>query len=385
MDNLAHSLVGLAASKAGLERLSPGATTVCILAANAPDIDFIAAISGDRWTVLHYHRGVTHSIVGTLILGLIIPALFCVIGRAISRSRDRPSRLRFRGLAIASLIAAATHPLLDWTNNYGVRPLLPWSGKWFYGDLVFVVDPVLWVVFGAAAFLLTSNSRRQVRLWTLLGGMLTLLVFYATLAGRATEHPFLTLLLWLTAIVGIIACYKINIVRRLGHRIALIAFVILLAYWGSLTFLHGRALARTRGIAAEITADASERVIKVAAMPTLAHPGHWRCLVETDRATYRFDVYLNHVDHDPMNLVRYEKPGQAEAEIVDQAKRDRRAQSFFEFARFPVERIVGMDCTTQTLVQFADLRYTEPGKARGSFALDVPLECPTGRAPSNGR
>ena len=29
MDNLTHSLVGLAAAKAGLEKLSPGATVVC--------------------------------------------------------------------------------------------------------------------------------------------------------------------------------------------------------------------------------------------------------------------------------------------------------------------------------------------------------------------
>ena len=178
MDNLAHSLVGLAASKAGLERLSPGATAVCILAANAPDIDFIAALSGDRWTVLHHHRGFSHSIAGVALLGFIIPALFCLIERVKVKLRGGEIRFRFSGLLTASLVTIITHPLLDWTNSYGVRPLLPWNGKWFYGDLVFVVDPVLWIGFGGAAVLLTARSKRQFTLWMLLAIVLGLLVVY---------------------------------------------------------------------------------------------------------------------------------------------------------------------------------------------------------------
>ena len=49
MDNLTHSLVGLTASKAGLESLSPATSVVCILVANAPDVDLVSGIFGDRW------------------------------------------------------------------------------------------------------------------------------------------------------------------------------------------------------------------------------------------------------------------------------------------------------------------------------------------------
>jgi len=56
MDNLAHSLVGLTSAKAGLERLSPYAATVCVISANAADADF-SRFFRDRWTLLHYHRG----------------------------------------------------------------------------------------------------------------------------------------------------------------------------------------------------------------------------------------------------------------------------------------------------------------------------------------
>lgn len=157
MENLAHSLVGLATAKAGLERLSPGATALCIVAANAPDADVVTTLWG-RWVYLHHHRGITHSIIGTLALGLMLPLLFYGGERIIALLRGKPPSFKLRGLLIASLATIATHPVLDWTNNYGVRPLLPWSGRWYYGDLVFIVDPWIWMVLGGACFLLTSRG-----------------------------------------------------------------------------------------------------------------------------------------------------------------------------------------------------------------------------------
>lgn len=385
MDNLAHSLVGLVAAKAGLEKLSPGATSVCILAANAPDIDFISAISGDRWTVLHHHRGFSHSILGTLLLALAIPVVFWLIERVTSQTRNRPGRFRFGRLLLASSIACATHPLLDWTNNYGVRPLLPWSGKWFYGDLVFVVDPVLWLVFGGAAFLLISKTKRQVSLWALLSVSLTALVVYVGVINRALENPVAAVAVWIVALLGIVSCYKIELGRRFGRKIAVTAFLLLLVYWGALGLLHSRALALAGEQASKLIANTDGSIIKLAAMPTLANPTHWRCVVETDKAVYRFEVYLTSPREEAGNLVRYAKPDQTTAAAVALAMKDRRTQAFLEFARFPVENVVGGNCATQTLVQFADLRYTEPGKSRGNFALELPVECPGTGVTVDGR
>src|SRR2546422_5354311 len=190
MDGLTHSLVGLASAKAGLERLSPYTAAVSILAANAPDIDVVTAVGG-RWTALHYHRGITHSIVGTLALAVLIPSLFYLIDRLVGRVRGRPKRIRYRGLLLASLIAAATHPLMDWTNNYGVRPLLPWNGRWFYGDLVFIVDPYLLLVLGGAAFLLTSNRRWKIVIWSLLAVPITIVVLRVSPQRAAGSGGFL--------------------------------------------------------------------------------------------------------------------------------------------------------------------------------------------------
>ncbi|MGB8507563.1 MAG: metal-dependent hydrolase, partial [Pyrinomonadaceae bacterium] len=72
MDNLTHSLVGLVAAKAGLERTSPYATLLCVLAANAPDAD-IVTLFGGRFTYLEQHRGISHSIVGTFALAILLP------------------------------------------------------------------------------------------------------------------------------------------------------------------------------------------------------------------------------------------------------------------------------------------------------------------------
>ncbi len=84
MDNLTHSLVGLVAAKAGLERTTPYATAVCVIAANLPDADLVMLAKGP-WVYLANHRGITHSIVGTLALGLLLPVLVFACERMLAR------------------------------------------------------------------------------------------------------------------------------------------------------------------------------------------------------------------------------------------------------------------------------------------------------------
>lgn len=64
------------------------------------------------------------------------------------------------------------------------------------------------------------------------------------------------------------------------------------------------------------------------------------------------------------------------ANAPDMDARDPRAQVLLGFARFPIAQLESDNCIGRTLVQFADLRYTEPGVSRGSFSLSVPVECP---------
>jgi inner membrane protein len=112
-----------------LEKLSPGATALCVLAANAPDSDIVVLAFGDRWTFLEHHRGITHSIVGVIGLAVILPMIFYSVDQLWSRYKDQPPQTKLKGLMLASFIASATHPLLDWTNNYGGRTAISSSSS----------------------------------------------------------------------------------------------------------------------------------------------------------------------------------------------------------------------------------------------------------------
>ena len=375
MDNLTHSLVGLAAAKSGLERLSPGATVLCVLAANAPDADIVVLLFSDRWAFLQHHRGITHAIVGTVALGLLLPLLFYLGDLFLAKVRSRAPTVKLSGLLIASLLVSATHPILDWTNNYGVRFLLPWDSRWFYGDFVFIVDPIIWFLLGAACFLLASKTKTSRAIWLFVGAALTALIFLSPRAGNISQ-PWLIRILWILAVLVVLVLYVTRVGERLGPKLAQGALILMVVYWGLLAFSHSIALRRVTEEAAVFKAS-DESISRLAAMPTLANPFKWDCVVETNKATYKFNLGL--IGEQPITkLVRYERPTGELDRALREVSDDRRTQVFLGFARFPVARLSTQDCTAQTLVQLADLRYTEPGTPRGSFSLELPVDCGSG-------
>ena len=273
MDNLAHSLVGLTSAKAGLERLSPYATTICVISANAADADFVSLLFGDRWTLLQHHRGITHSVVGTIAIGLMIPAIAYAIERIISSIRKRTPRMRFRGLLLASIVAATTHPLMDWTNNYGVRPLLPWSGHWFYGDLVFIADPYIWLVLGTVAFLLTSDTKRKMFGWSMIGLIATIVIGLASSqSGPEGNALRIAMAVWLLGIALAILLRRLQVLRGMGQRSAIAALAIVAVYWGVLAIAHRAAFANALSIANNVAASRGELRFPV----LRPHPAHCR-------------------------------------------------------------------------------------------------------------
>ena len=123
-----------------------------------------------------------------------------------------------------------------------------------------------------------------------------------------------------------------------------------------------------------LAAENGEHLVRVAAMPTAANPLRWQSVAETDRAIYRFFVGV--AAQPSASPERYEKPSGLSEQLVFVASLDPRAQVLLGFARFGLAQVEGENCIGQTLVQFADLRYTEPGGSRGNFSLNVPVECP---------
>jgi len=108
-------------------------------------------------------------------MALALPLVFYLADLLMARIKHRQPVVHFKGLLLASALTMATHPILDWSNNYGMRFLLPWSPRWFYGDFLFVIDPVFWLVLGGSAFLLTSITSKQISVWLVIGVLTTAL------------------------------------------------------------------------------------------------------------------------------------------------------------------------------------------------------------------
>src|ERR1051326_6077217 len=87
MDNLTHTLAGIAISQTGLNRKTRFATLALVLASNAPDADIVTRFRGTA-AYFEYHRGITHSFLGATVLAAILAALIYLAGR---RARPRAS------------------------------------------------------------------------------------------------------------------------------------------------------------------------------------------------------------------------------------------------------------------------------------------------------
>src|SRR5882672_6234503 len=154
MDNVCHTLVGAALSEAGLKRRTRFASATLMIASNLPDIDvFVFATNTPS---VAFRRGWTHGILADALLPVLLTgAIVLLASRSGPRSEDEPSEpsLRPRQLLLLSYIGVGLHVLMDLLNNYGVRLLMPFSQHWFYGDVLFIIDPWMWVMLSAGIWL----------------------------------------------------------------------------------------------------------------------------------------------------------------------------------------------------------------------------------------
>jgi inner membrane protein len=171
VDNLCHSLVGAALSGAGLRRRTGLATLTMVIGANLPDVDALVYLWGGGARALAFRRGWTHGVLAMIVLPIVLAGAILLISGLLEahRSRQRSSRrsrsaaqtpVRPAQLLLISAIAVWSHPLFDLLNTYGVRLLMPFSGRWFYGDALFIVDPWVWCALGLGATISLRRARR---------------------------------------------------------------------------------------------------------------------------------------------------------------------------------------------------------------------------------
>src|SRR5213083_187121 len=135
MDPICHTLVGLCLADSGLKLRTALGTATLVIAANLPDVDVLAIYLGQN---LAWRRGWTHGILALVVWPLVLTGLMC------GWSAVRAGRVRPLQLLLLSALGVLTHPALDYLNTYGMRWLMPFQDRWFYGDTLFIVDPWIW-------------------------------------------------------------------------------------------------------------------------------------------------------------------------------------------------------------------------------------------------
>ena len=160
MDNLAHTLAGAALGQAGLKKKTGLGMATLMIAANLPDIDGVTMFM-ERGS-LYFRRGWTHGPIALVLLPLLLAGAMVAFDRWQARRGARPAArapVTFQGVLLLAYIGVLSHPLMDFLNTYGIRCLMPFSERWFYGDTLFIIDLWLWAALAMGVWL----SRRAER------------------------------------------------------------------------------------------------------------------------------------------------------------------------------------------------------------------------------
>jgi inner membrane protein len=157
LDNICHTLVGAALARTGLDKRTPLAAATMMIGANFPDIDVVTVPFGAD---IGYRRGITHGVPAHIVLPFVLAGLMLAWDRWVRRRRDPTLAPAVpRQILLLAAISIATHPFLDWCNSYGMRWLMPMKNEWFYGDILFIVEPWLWFIL-LAGYVGRRYSRR---------------------------------------------------------------------------------------------------------------------------------------------------------------------------------------------------------------------------------
>ena len=323
MEPVTHLLTGACMGRAGLNRKTALATATLTLAAEAPDVDVLGSLRDSVFGFAH-HRGFTHSFLGVPLVAAMtvgfIYLLWRLWGRQIKNSNLPP---RWGLLYFYACLAGLSHILLDYTNNYGVRPFWPFWEKWYSWDIVFIVEPTLLGIL---------------ILGLVLPGFFGLINEEIGARGQGPQG-------------------------RLGASLALIGVLLV---WGIRDYEHRRGVA-----ALEARSYQGSDPLRVSAYPTWANPFRWSGVVETSNFFAVMPVDSLGPEVDPQGHMRiHYKP--EETPVTLAAKRSYLGRVYLDWAKYPITE------TEQTekgyIVRFRDLRYEDVMGRRGVLSAVVELD-----------
>ena len=310
--------------RAGLNRKTALATATLTLAAEAPDLDVFGRFGGSVFGFAH-HRGFTHSFLGVPLVAVVVVGFMYLIWRLRGRkTRDPNLPPRWGVLYGYACLSGFTHILLDFSNNYGVRPFWPFSERWYSWDIVFIVEPVLLVILilGLTVPALFSLINQEI--------------------GVRTKGPQ-------------------------GRIAATVALLGVCACWGVRDYEHRRAVA-----AMEARNYNGADAIRVSAYPVWVNPFRWYGVAELPDSFAMMTVDSLAPDVDPQGTmqIRY-KPEETPATLA--AKKSYLGRVYLDWAQYPVTETEQLEdaqpgsdqpgnARPAYVVRFRDLRYDYPGR-----------------------
>jgi inner membrane protein len=296
--------------RAGLNAKTALATLTLTLAAEAPDLDIVAGVVRGPAFGFAHHRGFTHSFLGVPLDALVVVGVVYLLWRLRGGKISDPNLPpRWGLLYFYACLAGLTHILLDFTNNYGVRPFWPFSEKWYSWDIVFIVEPIMLVllILGLIVPLLFALIDKEI--------------------GARRRGPG----------------------GRVPATLALAGIVLL---WGLRDYEHRRAVS---ALAARTYNGADP--VRASAYPKWIDPFHWYGVVETPAffALASVDSRVPEVDPEGRLEIRY-KP--EETPVTLAAKNSYTGRVFLDWAQYPITETEALQPPQEgSIVLFQDLRF----------------------------
>jgi inner membrane protein len=374
MEPLTHFLTGACIGRAGFNRKTVYATLAAALAAEAADLDVLWGFAGPVEQLKH-HRGITHTFIGAPVMaGVVVGAVWLLhrwrerrrslVTAKTSTSRASTSKMgvarvsllrsgkaqsltspsqpiHFGWLYLTALVAALSHILLDWTNNYGVRPFFPFNPRWYNASIIFIAEPAIWALLLLALIMpgLLGLTDREIGV-------------------RSQPFP--------------------------GRGWAIFALLGMVALWSWRGFEQAKGFAMIAH-----THVASEPVLRLALEPYPINPYRWHVILETRDFYQTAEINTwnpdapNSIHSDPSADLLYKPP---DTPAVEAAKQTLIGKVFQDWGIWLVLRDVGQEPVPGinppqlppnrqwTTVVFSDLR----------FGYSFMASQPPGRAPLGG-
>ena len=285
MDNITHTLIGtlvgeVAARAAPSDQSNLPAplrrnlcVTLAAIGSNLPDSDLLYSFFGGKVNYLLHHRGHTHTIVIALLLGAAVMGItrWWLKRRGLQPSRQ--DRLLLMGVL---LFTPLLHIGMDFTNNYGVHPFWPLNDHWFYGDSVFIIEPLFWAACAPLAVIFRTRVTQFVMLF-LLAAAIGLCLFTG-LVPHAIAVAY-----------SVVVAAMLFLGRKAPAKVALAAGV---ALWlgATLMFVLGAQIARSRVDAAVTQQFPGSELLDRIVTPMPTNPLCWEVVTverEGGNATVR--------------------------------------------------------------------------------------------------